>query len=109
MEVRCLFFSSTIQLSIKLLLDLHLGNIGAAFPELDDQDPHHIMMKLDLYDMTVVLPISAAHQTPALPAYVTGPTELGGYYNDITSSGFPHTVILDFGGGELLFPTSGRG
>jgi serine/threonine protein kinase len=84
-------------------LDLHLGNIGIAIQQLADQDPHDIMQDLSPHELTIVLPASAANQTPSIPAYVVAPCDLGAYYGRIASSELPQTKIFDFGTGEPLF------
>ncbi|KAG6906019.1 hypothetical protein DXG01_016274 [Tephrocybe rancida] len=50
--------------------DLHLGNIGLAFPGLAEQDPDPVMQHFGAYDITVVLSFSAAKQTRHIPAYL---------------------------------------
>jgi len=84
-------------------LDLHIGNFGFTFPQIADQDPHSLMQDLDQHDMVIVLPISAAHQTPSLPAYVLLPCNLAKYYYEIAGNDLPQMKILDFGSGEPRF------
>ncbi|KAF8910432.1 kinase-like protein [Gymnopilus junonius] len=81
--------------------DLHLKNIGAAIPELDDQEVDKVVIDLSEHNITVVLPRAAAKQSPSLPAYVISEINLEEYYERITSSEFPRTKILDFGGVHL--------
>ncbi|KAF8956779.1 kinase-like protein [Flammula alnicola] len=78
-------------------LDLHLGNVGFAIPQLGDQDPHRVMLDLSPHELTIVLPTSAANQTPSLPAYVVAPCDLSTYYDRIALSDLPQTKIFDFG------------
>ncbi|KAH7924444.1 kinase-like protein [Leucogyrophana mollusca] len=77
--------------------DLHLGNVGLAMPQLADQDPDDVMQDLSPHELTVVLPTSAANQTPSLPAYVVAPCALATYYDRITCSELPQTKVFDFG------------
>ena len=84
-------------------LDLHIGNFGFTFPQIADQDPYSLMQDLDQHDMVIVLPISAAHQTPSLPAYVLLPCNLAKYYYEIAGNDLPQMKILDFGSGEPRF------
>ena len=85
-------------------LDLHLGNIGLAIPELTDQDPDDVMQVLSPHELTIVLPTSSTNQTPSLPAYVVMPCALATYYDSIARSDLPQTKIYDFGSGESHFP-----
>jgi serine/threonine-protein kinase SRPK3 len=61
------------------------------------------MQDLGSYDVTIIVPKSAANQTPSLPAYVLAPSDLVRYYNRIAGKDLPHVKIFDFGSGELLF------
>ena len=86
-------------------LDLHIGNVGFAIPQIAGQDAHDIMQYLGPYDITIIVPKSAANQTPSLPAYVLAPSNLVRYYNRIAGKDLPQIKIFDFGTGELLFST----
>ena len=73
-------------------LDLHLGNLGLAIPELTNQDPDDIM-----HELTIALPTSPADQMPSLPVYIVTPCTLATYYNSIACSDLPQMKIYDFG------------
>ncbi|KAI5886663.1 kinase-like protein [Schizophyllum commune H4-8] len=77
--------------------DLHLGNTGIAIPQLSGQDPGDVMQDLPAYDLTVVLPVNAAHQTPSLPPYVVAPCDLAAYYDKVAGDAKPETKLFDFG------------
>ncbi|CDO69670.1 hypothetical protein BN946_scf184851.g58 [Trametes cinnabarina] len=78
--------------------DLHLGNLGCAFPELAQQSEDDVMQDLDPYDITVVLPCNPEEQTPSLPAYVLSACNLGEYCRRIRlPERDPDIRILDFG------------
>ncbi|TFK68438.1 kinase-like protein [Pluteus cervinus] len=77
--------------------DLHLGNVGVAFPQLAHEDPDDVMQDLSPYDLTIVLPSSAINQTPSLPPYVVAPCNLSAYYNKLANSDLPKTKLIDFG------------
>ncbi|KAF8879317.1 hypothetical protein CPB84DRAFT_313836 [Gymnopilus junonius] len=61
-----------------------------------------VMLSLDDYKMSVMLTKSVDDQTFSLPSYLVALICLHEYYNKITSSNFPHTVILDFGGAHVV-------
>ena len=88
-----------------MLVDLHLGNTGIAIPQLSAQDPCDVMQDLPAYELTVVLPVNAAHQTPSLPPYVVAPCDLAAYYDKVAGDVEPETQLFDFGNGEGLFPS----
>ncbi|KZT13126.1 kinase-like protein [Laetiporus sulphureus 93-53] len=54
-------------------------------------------IRIQTYDLTIVLPCSAAKQTRSLPAYVVAPCRLTTYYEKLASSDPPVTKIFDFG------------
>jgi serine/threonine-protein kinase SRPK3 len=106
MEVCHLSFSKILHRDIAdSPLDLHIGNVGFAIPQTAEQDAHTIMQDLGSYDVTIIVPKSAANQTPSLPAYVLAPSDLVRYYNRIAGKDLPHVKIFDFGSGESLLPT----
>ena len=72
-----------------LSLDLNIGNFGFAFPQIADQDPCTVILDLGDRDMIIVLPVSVAHQTPSLPAYVLTPCDLAKYYDKIAGKDVP--------------------
>jgi len=84
-------------------LDLHLGNIGSALPQIADQDPERVMLHLDDYNITIALPVLSAKRNPFLPAYVLAPCNtLTAYYKDIADcEALPQTMLSDFGNSEL--------
>jgi len=84
-------------------LDLQIGNFGFAFPQIAGQDPYDVMLALEDHEMIIVLPISAAYQTPSLPAFVLPPCKLAKYYDEIAGKDLPQTKIFDFGNGESYF------
>jgi len=61
------------------------------------------MQDLGSYDVTIIVPKSAANQTPSLPAYVLAPSDLARYYDRIAGKDPPHIKIFDVGSGEPLF------
>ncbi|KAF8870261.1 kinase-like protein [Gymnopilus junonius] len=77
--------------------NLHVGNLGFAFPQLSDQDPEVVMQELSPYELTIVLPTTAVHQTASLPSYVVMPCNITAYYLKLASSDPPLTKVLDFG------------
>ncbi|KZT13125.1 kinase-like protein [Laetiporus sulphureus 93-53] len=77
--------------------DLHLGNVGFAMPQLAHQDEDDVMQDLSPYDLTIVLPCSAAKQTRSLPAYVVALCHLTTYYEKLAGSDPPVAKIFDFG------------
>ncbi|KAG6901938.1 hypothetical protein C0995_006460 [Termitomyces sp. Mi166 len=81
--------------------DLHLGNMGLAFPELDGQDPFDVVQELCPHDLTVVLSFSSDDQTSSLPPYIITPCGVAKYHNMVTRSALPRTLpqtkIFDFG------------
>ncbi|KAI5831073.1 kinase-like protein [Schizophyllum commune Tattone D] len=77
--------------------DLHLGNTGIAIPQLSAQDPCDVMQDLPAYELTVVLPVNAAHQTPSLPPYVVAPCDLAAYYDSVADDAEPEMKLFDFG------------
>ncbi|KAL1731334.1 kinase-like protein [Schizophyllum commune] len=77
--------------------DLHLGNVGVAMPQLAEQDPSDVMQDLDAYELTVVLPVDPANQTPSLPPYVVKPCDLATYHDKIAGEAEPQTKLFDFG------------
>ncbi|KAL1717671.1 kinase-like protein [Schizophyllum commune] len=77
--------------------DLHLGNVGVAMPQLAEQDPSDVMQDLDAYELTVVLPVDPANQTPSLPPYVVKPCDLAAYHDKIAREAEPQTKLFDFG------------
>ena len=88
---------SFIKDTAHLLFDLNIGNFGFAFPQIADQDPYTVTLDLGDHDMIIVLPVSVAHQTPSLPAYVLTPCDLAKYYDKIAGKDVPQTKIIDFG------------
>jgi len=84
-------------------LDLHIGNFGFAFPQIADQDPDDVMVDLGQHEVIIVLPVSAANQTPSLPVYVLSPCNLAKYYEKVAGKDLPQTKIFDFGSSELHF------
>ena len=84
-----------------LSLDLNIGNFGFAFPQI--AGPYTVILDLGDHDMIIVLPVSVAHQTPSLPAYVLTPCDLAKYYDKIAGKDVPQTKIIDFGSGEPFF------
>jgi len=83
-------------------LDLHLGNIGSAIPQIADQDPESVMLELGDHEITIVLPVLSAKRNPSLSAYVLPPCNtLAAYYKMIAGpEALPQTMIFDFGNGE---------
>ncbi|KAL1757694.1 kinase-like domain-containing protein [Schizophyllum commune] len=77
--------------------DLHLGNTGISIPQLSAQDHCDLMQDLSAYELTVVLPVNAAHQTPSLPPYVVAPCDLAAYYDRVAGDAEPETKLFDFG------------
>lgn len=61
------------------------------------------MQDVGLHEMIIVLPISGAHQTLSLPAYVLLSCNLANYYGEIAGNDLPQMKILDFGRGEPYF------
>ena len=70
-------------------------------PQLSEQDPSDVMQDLDAYELTVVLPVDPANQTPSLPPYVVKPCDLATYHDKIAGEAEPQTKLFDFGNGEL--------
>ena len=77
-------------------------------PQLLAQDPHDVMQDLPAYELTVVLPVSAEHQTPSLPSYVVAPCNLAAYYDKVAGDAQLEAKLFDFGNGKgaLLPPIS---
>ena len=75
-------------------LDLHIGNVGFAMPQIAEQDAHSIMQDLGPYDVTIIVSKSAANQTPSLPAYVLAPSDLARCYNRIAGKDLPHIILV---------------
>ncbi|KAI5827060.1 kinase-like protein [Schizophyllum commune Tattone D] len=77
--------------------DFHLGNAGVAVRQLSKQSPSDIMEELGDYDLTVVLTVDPAKQTPSLPPYIVAPCDLADYYMKTAGDDAPLTKIFDFG------------
>ncbi|KAI0832021.1 kinase-like domain-containing protein [Trametes gibbosa] len=78
--------------------DIHLGNLGCAFPELAGQDESNVMQDLSPYDVTIVLPCDPVAQTASLPPYVVAPCALAQYMKQIRApDSAPHPKLLDYG------------
>ncbi|EJD36082.1 kinase-like protein [Auricularia subglabra TFB-10046 SS5] len=77
--------------------DLHIGNAGVSVPQLAQQDPLDVMQDLSYPELTVVLPTTAAKQTPSLPAYLVTPCDIAAYYSRIGTADPPRTLAFDFG------------
>ena len=69
-------------------------------PQLAEQDPSDVMQDLDAYELTVVLPVDPANQTPSLPPYVVKPCVLAAYHDKIAGETDPQTKLFDFGNGN---------
>ncbi|KAL1744934.1 kinase-like protein [Schizophyllum fasciatum] len=74
--------------------DLHLGNVGAAMPQLAKQDARDVMQDLG---PIVVVPVDNAQQTPALPSYLVAPCDLAACYDKMHGDEKPQTKLFDFG------------
>ena len=83
-----------------MLVDLHLGNTGIAIPQLSAQDPCDVMQDLSAHELTVVLPVKAAHQTLFLPPYVVALCDLAAYYDKVAGDSKPVAKLFDFGNGK---------
>ena len=108
MEVCRLFAHNILNTMLIYSPDLHLGNVGIAFPQLADQDALDIMQDLSSHDLTIVLPTSPAKKTYSLPSYVVAPCDIAAYYHKFVNSesSYPQTKIFDYGCGELDFSDS---
>jgi hypothetical protein len=95
---------ATVNFTAHLCPDLHLSNVGVTIPQLVHQDQDDIMQDLTDYNLTIVLPTSAANQIPSLPAYLVEPCNLAAYYDEISPPDLPQTKLFDFGNGESLSP-----
>ncbi|KAI9061342.1 kinase-like protein [Trametes sanguinea] len=78
--------------------DLHIRNMGVAFPELACEDEGDVLQELSPYDITMVLPVDPAQQTASLPRFMLNHCDLGPLWRNIckTASG-PDVKIFDFG------------
>ncbi|KAI0630627.1 kinase-like protein [Trametes polyzona] len=91
--------------------DLHLGNLGCAFPELNHQSEDHGLQDLSPYEITIVLPSDPSKQTSSLPPYVVAPYDLGKDARRLRSEeALPEVKIIDFGSARgLEEPAAGGG
>ncbi|KAL1698642.1 kinase-like domain-containing protein [Schizophyllum commune] len=77
--------------------DLHLGNVGAAIPQLSTLSQEEIMQELGDPDVTVILTVDPAKQTTSLPPYIVTPCDLAEFYLKTTGDDDPQIKIFDFG------------
>ncbi|KAJ2994547.1 hypothetical protein NUW54_g7532 [Trametes sanguinea] len=88
--------------------DLHIRNMGVAFPEHACEDDGDVLQELSPYDIIMVLPIDPAQKTASLPRYMLNHCDLSPLWRKIckTASG-PDVKIFDFGGARNVNETAG--